>query len=56
MSTISKARKPRRNPNLTRNGRPNIKTYSLQKLSESLEKTSRPRDKRKIQNRINSII
>lgn len=43
------------NPLLTKNGRPRYKSYSFQQLMNALEKTSRPRDKDKIQRMINNI-
>jgi hypothetical protein len=37
---------------MTRNGKPRIYAYSLEKLNQELEKAQRPRDKNKINNRI----
>jgi len=55
MATISKANR-KANPNQTKNGKVRIGNFSLAKLQELVEKTSRPRDKRKYQNRINILI
>lgn len=52
MASVSKSKLPRKKPNLTRNGKPRIYAYSLEKLNQELEKTQRPRDKNKIINRI----
>ena len=43
------------NQSLTKNGRPMYKSYSKEKLIESLEKTNRLRDKDKIQRMINNF-
>lgn len=40
--------------NLTKNGRPKYKSFSLDKLVSALETTNRPRDKDKIQRIINN--
>lgn len=55
MATISKGNR-KANPNQTKNGRVRIGNFSLAKLQELVEKASRPRDKRKYQNRINILI
>ena len=55
MSTISKANRPRKSPNQTRNGKVRIGPLSLAKLQELVEKSGRPRDKHKYQNRINFL-
>ena len=55
MSTVGKASKPRKAPNQTRNGKLRVGPLSLNKLQELIEKSCRPRDKRKYQNRINII-
>jgi hypothetical protein len=47
------AKKP--TPLLTKNGRPRYKSYSPAQLAEALDKTSRPRDKDKIQRMLNNI-
>ena len=52
MATISKANKPRKAPGMTRNGKVSLKSLSIEKLKEALVKTSRPKDKSKIQNLI----
>ena len=51
MSTISKANRTA-NPKLTRNGRPRLKPLNLAQVKELLEKTSRPRNRLKISNRL----
>lgn len=56
MATQSKSSKPRKTPNQTRNGRPRYTSFNLSKLTELLDKSNRPRDRRKIQNRINVLI
>ena len=52
MATISKANKPRKAPGMTRNGKVSLKSLSVEKLKETLVKSSRPKDKAKIQNLI----
>ena len=56
MSVASKASKPRKTPTLTRNGKVRFYGFSLSKLQELVEKTSRNRDKSKYKNRINILI
>jgi hypothetical protein len=52
MASENKSQLPRKKPNMTRNGKPRIYAYSLEKLNQELEKAQRPRDKNKINNRI----
>ena len=52
MATISKANRPRKAPGMTRNGKVSLKSLSVEKLKETLAKSSRPKDKAKIQNLI----
>lgn len=44
-----------RNPLRTRNDRPRIKGLTVSQLSELKDKSSRPKDKDKIQRRINNL-
>lgn len=53
---MSVASKPRKSPTLTRNGKIRFYGFSLSKLQELVEKTSRNRDKSKYKNRINILI
>lgn len=43
------------NPMLTRNGKTRLGPLSLTQLKDMLEKSSRPKDKSKIQNRIKTL-
>lgn len=52
MAQISKSKLPRKQPHLSRSGKPRIYGYSMEKLSETRDKSQRPRDKNKIDNRI----
>lgn len=54
MATVSKSNR-KANPMLTRNGRPRIKPLSLSGLKDALEKTSRLREKDKINRRIKQL-
>ena len=56
MATISKSKRPKTVAGKTRNGRVKIVTLTLKQLQEMVEKVSRPKDKRKYQNRINILI
>jgi hypothetical protein len=51
---VSKSRR-KANPLLTKNGRTRIKPMSLSKLQQTLESTSRPRDKDKLVRRIKQL-
>jgi hypothetical protein len=42
-------------PMLTKNGKQRLGPLSLDKLKEMLEKSSRPKDKAKLQNRIRTL-
>ena len=44
--------KNKKNPMLTKNGKPRLGPLNLKQLNDVLEKTSRPKDKAKIQKRI----
>jgi len=44
-----------RDPMKTKTGKPRLGPLSLKQLADMLEKTSRPKDKSKIQNRINEL-
>jgi hypothetical protein len=44
--------KTKKNPMLTKNGKPRLGPLNLKQLNDVLEKTSRPKDKAKIQKRI----
>ena len=55
MSTISKANRPRNAPGKTKNGKVKIVSLGLRELEKLIESSSRPREKRKIQNRINVL-
>ena len=50
MATISKANRPRKAPGMTRNGRVSLKSLSVEKLKETLDKTSQKKLKSKIEN------
>lgn len=52
MAVISKARRPRSTPLLTRNGRTKLKPLNLKQLNDLLARSSRPKDKAKIARRI----
>lgn len=52
MATISKANR-KANPNQTKNGKVRLGNFSNAKLTEMRDKATRPKDKHKIQNRIN---
>lgn len=56
MSTISKANRPRNAPGKTKNGRIKIVSLTLKQLQETIDSVSRPKTKRKYQNRINILI
>jgi hypothetical protein len=43
------------NPMLTKNGKQRLGPLNLQQLTDVLEKSSRPKDKAKIQNRIREL-
>jgi hypothetical protein len=47
---VSKTKK--KNPMLTKNGKPRLGPLNIKQLNDILEKTSRPKDKAKIQKRI----
>ena len=47
---VSKTKK--KNPMLTKNGKPRLGPLNIKQLNDMLEKTSRPKDKAKIQKRI----
>lgn len=55
MATVSKSRLPRKSPSTSRSGKPRIFAYSMDKLIETRDKSQRPRDKHKINNRIKSL-
>jgi hypothetical protein len=55
MALISKSKLPRKQPHLTRTGKPRIFAYSVEKLIEMRDKSQRLRDKNKINNRIISL-
>jgi hypothetical protein len=55
MATVSKANRPRKAPNQTRNGRARISSLSLGQLNTLIEKSTRPKDKDKIARRIRNI-
>jgi hypothetical protein len=50
---VSKSKK--KNPMLTKNGKPGLGTLNLKQLNDMLEKSSRPKDKAKIQKRITTL-
>jgi hypothetical protein len=50
---VSKSKK--RNPMLTKNGKPRLGPLNLTQLNDMLEKSSRPKDKAKIQKRIATL-
>lgn len=52
MSVQSKSSRPRKSPTLTRNGKVRFLGFTLAKLQEMVEKSSRPKDKNKYNNRI----
>jgi hypothetical protein len=54
MAQVSKANR-KANPALTRNGKVRIKGLSLDKLQKLSDNTTRPRDKDKIQRRMNTL-
>lgn len=56
MSTISKANRPRNAPGKTKNGRIKIVSLTLKQLQETIDSVSRPKTKRKYQNRINILM
>lgn len=43
------------NPSLTKNGKTRIKGFSVDKLKTTMDNSSRPRDKDKIQRRIKQL-
>jgi hypothetical protein len=43
------------NPMLTRNGKTRLGPLSLKQLTDMLEKSSRPKDRAKLQNRIKTL-
>lgn len=53
MANVSKAKRRRTQPGMTRNGRVKYKSLTIEKLQTALEKAARPRDKDKIQRFIN---
>lgn len=52
MATVSKSKLPRKQPHLSRSGKPRIFGWSESKLLDAIEKSQRPRDKNKINNRL----
>ena len=50
---VSKSKK--KNPMLTKNGKPRLGPLNLKQLNDILEKSSRPKDKAKIQKRIKEL-
>ena len=50
---VSKSKK--KNPMLTKNGKPRLGPLNLKQLNDMLEKSSRPQDKAKIQKRITEL-
>lgn len=55
MANVSKSKLPRKQPHLSRNGKPRIYGYSIEKLIEMRDKSQRPRDKHKINVRIKNL-
>ena len=50
---VSKSKK--KNPMMTKNGKPRLGPLNLKQLNDMLEKSSRPKDKSKIEKRINEL-
>lgn len=55
MASVSKSKR-RSTPGMTKNGRVKLRSLSLAKLEQMLEKSNKPKEKHKIRHFINNIV